>query len=83
MGGRPSIPAPPPPPPPPDYTDQAVRDAALSERQKQLAGASRRKSFITSSVAGPDAGTKAPAVAAPVLSGTMSASAGRRSFMGR
>ena len=87
MGGRPSIPAPPPPPPPPDYTDQAVRDAALAERQKSLSGSSRRKSFITSSGSSLDAGPgTGPAVAAPSLSGTMTASAlsaGRKFFIRR
>lgn len=55
MGG-PSIPKAAPPPPPPDYADQAVRDAALGERQKQLSQASRRKSFVSGGSSSSSAG---------------------------
>lgn len=69
MGG-PSIPKAAPPPPPPDYADQAVRDAALGERQKQLSQASRRKSFVSGgSSASSSGGSTIPVVDAKRLLG--------------
>lgn len=47
MGSRPKMPKPPPPPPPaPDLADQALRNAQLTERRRQMGG-SRQSSFLT------------------------------------
>lgn len=45
MGG-PDIPQPKAPPPPPDFADQAVRDAARTERERSMSGTGRRRSFL-------------------------------------
>lgn len=66
MGSAPKITLPPTPAPPPDYADQAIRDSALRERQKQLSGASRRKSFVTGAGLGPSV---VPGVASKSLLG--------------